>query len=287
MKNITYSDFIKTFGYIIAPLLKGTCEWFMNNAKHPIKLSMRSSEPFSKVSKMLIELKPTKYEKLNEWEDIFINRDLSKLLNEPNISLYCRKSGLCNKYTMCDIGYSDKIYKNLLGSEFAPSEFLQMFSANGNNYFDQYIRNSYNNNFDFYIDLILDDNKIHAKFDEFFSHYIMHFLPKTHKKYNDAACAEFDSDGNSILLDNKNPFVEPFYKGVYLSLKNNKITEKETLDFLCNSDLAKIQRLVLMTHNNYAESPWPFFEPDNLIIRGTDLDSQTFDAVLAYKKQMI
>ena len=57
------------------------------------------------------------------------------------------------------------------------------------------------------------------------------FLPKTHKKYNDAACAEFDSDGNSILLDNKNPFVEPFYKGVYLSLKNNKITEKETLDF--------------------------------------------------------
>ena len=284
---MTYSEFIKTFGYIIAPLLKGACEWFMNNAKHPIKLSMRSSEPFARVSKMLIEIDDVKYAKMRDWSDVFINRDISKRLNESNISLYCKKQGLKAEYTMCDIGYSDKIMQNMTKSDFAPREFLQMFSANGENYFDRHIRKTYDENIDFYVDFTFDDNQFSVKFDEFFSHYIMHFLPKTYKKHNDASCAEFDFNGNPILIDNNDPFVKDLYYGIYMSLNDGRLTEKESLEFFCNSDLSAIQRAVLMAHNNYNDSPWKHFEPDNLIIRGQDIAAQTFDKMLFYQKRIV
>lgn len=256
---MTYAEFIEVFGYIVAPLLKGTCEWFVQKAKYPVKLSLRSSEPFVKVAEQLVKLNCDKYSAMQNWSGIFINRDISLRLKEPNITLYCDKNGLNKKYTMCDIGYSDKIFKNMLGSGYQPTEFLQMFAANGINYFDDHIRRVYPYNFDFFVNFSFDEEHLCIKFDEFFSHYIMHFLPKTHKKYNDAACAEFDNSGEPILLDNKNPFVEPFYKGIYQSLKDNILTEQDTIHFFCTEDLPWLQRALLMTHNNYDQSPWKYF----------------------------
>lgn len=177
---MTHAEFIEVFGYILAPLLKGTCEWFMQKAKHPVKLSLRSSEPFIKVAERLLKLNSDKYSAMQDWSGIFINRDISLRLKEPNIALYCNKNGLNKKYTMCDIGYSDKIFKNMLGSGYQPTEFLQMFAANGINYFDDRIRKIYPYNVDFFVNFTFDSIPLHVKFDEFFSHYIMHFLPKTH-----------------------------------------------------------------------------------------------------------
>ena len=278
---MTYAEFIKIFGYILAPILKGCCEWFMENAKYTIKMSLRSSEPFMMVAKLLVELNPDKYYKMKNWEGVFINRDISSRLKERNIDLYCKKCGLDKLYTMCDIGYSDKIFQNMKGSVYQPNEFLQMFAANGKNYFDDCIKKIYSFNFDFFVNFTFDDEFLTLKFDEFFSHYIMHFLPKTYKKHNDAACAEFSDDGTPILLDNKNPFMHILYDGVFQSLEEADVTERDSINFFCSEDLAWIQHNLLLAHNNYYKTPWNFCNPEDII---TEKNKTLYAMLRPYKK---
>lgn len=157
-----------------------------------------------------------------------------------------------------------KLKQMVDGSPKFTHEFASL-QANGINYFDDRIRKIYPYNVDFFVNFTFDSIPLHVKFDEFFSHYIMHFLPKTHKKYNDAACAKFDNSGEPILLDNKNPFVELFYKGIYQSLKDNILTEQDAIHFLCTEDLPWLQHTLLMTHNNYDQTPWKYFNPQDSI----------------------